>query len=294
MRRVALSLGLLAGTLEAQELEPRALINVPVGTNILLVSTGYLYGNVLLDAALPLEDGQARLWTGAVSYLRAINLFGLAAKLGVGIPVATGTWEATFAGQDTSTSRTGFGDPALRLAVNFIGAPALGPAEFRTYRQTTVVGMVFNVTAPLGQYYPERLVNLGSNRWSIATRLGVSRVLASWIVEAYGTATFYTQNEEFYGGNTVTQHPLLDAQLHVIRLLGGARFWIAGSAGYTWGGRSVVNGVEKESLDNKRLSLSLRRGFGRQHALKAAYINGLATRLGSDFDTFQLAWQYAW
>jgi hypothetical protein len=292
--RCALVLILVAAPLGAQELEPRALINAPVGTNFALISTGYLFGNVLLDPALPIEDGSADVWTFAASYARAIDFFGLGAKIGVGVPFAAGTWTARIGGMDTSTSRAGLGDPVFRLAVNFIGSPALSAEEFRGYRQKTVAGVILAVTAPLGQYYPERLVNLGTNRWSIGTRLGLSHNFGTWIVEGYATGTFYTRNDDFYGGNVLEQHPLIDGQLHVIRFLGSPLFWIAGSAGYAWGGRSIVNGVEKEPLDNKRLSLALRKPFGRQHAIKLAYINGLATRLGTDFDTFQVAWQYAW
>lgn len=294
MTRPALLLLLATAPLGAQELEPRALINAPVGTNFALVSTGYLFGNVLLDPALPLEDGRAEVWTFAASYARAIDFFGLAGKIGVGVPLATGRWSAEIGGIDTSTTRSGFGDPVVRLAVNFIGSPALTAAEFRSYRQSTVAGFILAVTAPLGQYFPDRLVNLGSNRWSVATRLGLSHNFGKWIVEGYATGTFYSRNDDFYGGNVLEQDPLFDSQLHVIRFLGSPLFWVAGSAGYAWGGRSTLNGVAKESLDNKRLSLALRKPFGRQHAVKAAYINGLATRLGSDFDTFQLAWQYAW
>ena len=294
MKRARLALLLLAAPLRAQELEPRALINAPVGTNFVLVSTGYLFGNLLLDPALPLENGQADVWTLAASYARAIDFFGLAGKIGFGVPFAAGKWSADIGGTDTTATRAGFGDPVFRLAVNFIGSPALTAPEFRNYRQSTVAGVTLVVTAPLGQYYPERLVNLGSNRWSLATRLGMSHNFGKWIVEGYATGTFYTRNDDFFGGNSLEQHPLFDGQLHVIRFLGSPLFWVAGSAGYAWGGRSVLNGVEKAPVDNKRLSLALRKPFGRQHALKAAYINGLSTRLGSDFDTFQLAWQYAW
>lgn len=293
MSRFALLL-FFAAPLRAQELEPRALINAPVGTNFVLVSTGYLFGNLLLDPALPLEDGQADLWTFAASYARAINVFGMAGKIGVGVPLATGKWSAEVGGIDTTATRSGLGDPVLRFSFNFIGSPALTASEFRSYRQSTVAGLIFAVTAPLGQYNPERLINLGSNRWSVATRLGLSHNFGKWMVEGYATGTFYTRNDDFFGGNTLEQHPLFDGQLHVIRFLGSPLFWIAGSAGYAWGGRSVLNGVEKDPLDNKRLSLAIRKPFGRQHAVKAAYINGLSTRLGSDFDTFQLAWQYAW
>jgi hypothetical protein len=68
---------------------------------------------------------------------------------------------------------------------------------------------------------------------------------------------------------------------------------MAGSAGYAWGGTSTIGGVEKEPLENVRLSLVLRVPAGRAHAIKLAYINGLSTRLGTDFDTVQLVWQYA-
>jgi len=294
VNRLALFLFLAAAPLRAQELEPRALINAPVGTNFVLVSTGYLFGNLLLDPALPLENGEADVWTFAGSYARAIDFFGLAGKIGVGVPLATGKWSAAVNGIDTTATRSGFGDPVFRLSVNFLGSPALTPQEFRGYRQSTVAGLILAVTAPLGQYNPERLINLGSNRWSLATRLGLSHNFGKWIIEGYATGTFYTANEDFFGGNTLEQHPLFDGQLHVIRFIGSPFFWVAGSAGYAWGGRSVLNGVEKQSLDNKRLSLAVRKPFGRQHAIKAAYINGLSTRLGSDFDTFQLAWQYAW
>jgi len=285
---------LLARTGAAQELEPRALVNTPIGTNFVLVATGYLYGSVLLEPALPLEDGQADLWTLGTGYIRAINFFGLAGKVGFGIPFARGTWRATFNGADTSATRTGFGDPSIRLSVSFLGAPALSPSEFGSYRQGTVAGITMLVILPVGQYYPDRLINLGSNRWSVSTRFGVSQVLGKWMLEAYAGATLYTRNDDFFGGKELTQEPLFEGQLHFIRFLGSARAWLAGSIGHASGARSTIDGVEKSSISNTRLSLSYRQPLGRHHSLKLAYINGLATRLGGDFDTFQVAWQYAW
>ena len=293
MRRAALLLVLLAKPLAAQELEPRALVNAPVGTNFLLVATGYLYGNLLFDPAIPLEDAQANLWTVAGGYVRSIGLFGQTGRAGFVVPFAAGTWEGTLAGADTSTSRTGFGDPIIKLAYNFIGSPALPVSQFAGYRQSTVAGLSLAITVPVGQYYPERLINLGSHRWTFSPRLGVSTVRSNWVMEGYFGATFFTANGNFFGGQRLTQDPLLDFQAHVIRLLGRPGLWVAGSAGYAWGGTPTLNGVEKEPLENVRLSLVLRMPAGRQHAIKLAYINGLTTRIGSDFDTFQLVWQYA-
>jgi hypothetical protein len=278
----------------AQELEPRALVNAPVGTNFLIVATGYAHGNLLLDPALPIEDGDARLGTLGIGYLRSVDVFGMAGKVGLVVPFASGRWEATVAGSDTSTSRTGFGDPILKLSVNFIGSPALTLGEFRNYRQSTVAGASLAIVAPLGQYDPDRLINLGSNRWTFAPRLGASRVTGRWMLEAYAGGIFYMANPDFYGGKRLTQDPLFDVQTHVIYSLRGTEMWTAVSGGYGWGGRSTIDGAPKSDVENVRLSAMVRFPLARGHGLKVVYINGLKTQLGSDFDTFQLVYQYAW
>jgi len=104
------------------------------------------------------------------------------------------------AGNDTSTSRTGLGDPAFKLSFNFIGSPALTMSEFRSYRQSTVAGVSLAVTAPMGQYYPDKLINLGTNRWSFSSRLGASQIVGRWLFEGFARATFYTANEDYFGG----------------------------------------------------------------------------------------------
>jgi hypothetical protein len=289
-----LASSLLASSVASQELEPRNLINAPVGINFLNAATGYAYGNMLLEPSLPLDNGKAKLGTLGLGYLREIDFFGMAGKVGFVIPAATGFWEATFFGSDTSTTRTGIGDPALKLSVNFIGSPALTMSEFRSYRQSTVVGASIVVTAPLGQYFPDRLVNLGTNRWSFAPRLGASRVVGRWVIEGYATAAFYTTNNRFYGGQKLEQDPFYDVQAHVIYGIRGMELWAAGSVGYGWGGRATINGVPKSRIENVRVSGTLRLPLARRQALKLVYINGFKTALGTDFDTFQLAYTYAW
>jgi hypothetical protein len=46
----------------AQELEPRALTNVPIGWNFAMVGYRYATGNVLLDPAVPIEDLEHEGW----------------------------------------------------------------------------------------------------------------------------------------------------------------------------------------------------------------------------------------
>jgi Putative MetA-pathway of phenol degradation len=77
----------------------------------------------------------------------------------------------------------GFADPAFRLSMNFVGAPALTAAEFKNYRQDLIFGMSLRVTAPLGQYDAEKLVNIGTNRWSFKPEIGLSKAFGPWTVE---------------------------------------------------------------------------------------------------------------
>ena len=283
-----------ASPVEAQELEARALVNAPVGMNFLVVAAGYAHGNVLIDPALPIKDASAHLGSFVLGYQRSVGVAGLASKVGFAIPFATGTWEGTIAGRDSSTNRTGLGDPTVKFSLNFVGSPALTLAEFMAYHQSTVAGFSLQVGFPFGQYDPDRLVNLGSNRWTIAPRFGASQVMGRWMLEGYLGATFYTANNEFYRQQTLTQDPLLDIQSHLIYSIRGSEVWAAASLGYGWGARSTIQGVTQEPLKNARVSALVRFPLARGHGLKLVYINGFRTRLGSDFDTFQIAYQHAW
>jgi hypothetical protein len=285
---------LLGAPLAAQELQPRALQNAPVGTNFLLVAAGYSRGNLLVDPALPIEDATADVWSVTPGFVRSIDVFGLNGRVGVVAPFATGQWQGLVAGIDTATTRTGFADPRLQLAVNFLGAPALTRTQMREYRQSTVVGLEFAVGVPVGQYYPERLINLGSNRWTFQPRLGISQTIGARLtVEGYAGATFFTTNGAFYGGQVVTQKPFFEAQAHAVFQTRNPGLWFAGSFGYGWGGAATIGGVPKDPLQNVRASVMARVPLARGHGLKLVYINGLTTKLGTDFDTFQLGYQYA-
>ena len=63
----------------AQELEPRGLTNVPVGTNFAMLGYAYAFGNILFDPALPLEDVNANTHALVGAYVRSMNFFGMGA-----------------------------------------------------------------------------------------------------------------------------------------------------------------------------------------------------------------------
>ncbi|HEX9166441.1 MAG TPA: hypothetical protein VF862_11070, partial [Gemmatimonadales bacterium] len=139
----------LASPLAAQELEPRALQNAPIGMHLIGALAGYSRGNLLVDPAVPIEDARADVWSIALASYRTISLFGQSGKIGLLVPFATGHWEGTAFGIDTAATRTGFADPRLSLSWNFLGAPALTRSGMRGYRPGTVAGIQLTVAAPL-------------------------------------------------------------------------------------------------------------------------------------------------
>ena len=136
----------------------------------------------------------------------------------------------------------GLGDPRLRLAVNLYGAPAISVEEFADYRQDLIVGVSLVVSVPLGQYDDDKLVNVGTNRWSFKPEIGVSKAWGPLILELACGATFFTANDDFLGDRTLEREPMYSLQGHLIYNLpwdlgGGER------VGYR-GGRTAVDGVE--------------------------------------------------
>jgi hypothetical protein len=73
--------------------------------------------------------------------------------------------------------------------------------DFPTYRQDVIVGHL-QVTAPLGQYDSDKLVNIGTNRWSFKPELGLSKALGPLTLELLPSVTFFTDNNDFFGGKT--------------------------------------------------------------------------------------------
>jgi hypothetical protein len=102
----------------------------------------------------------------------------------------------------------GLADPRLRLSVNFYGAPALSTQEFASYRQDVIVGASLQVTAPVGQYGSARLVNIGTNRWPFKPEFGISKAVGPVTLELTAAATYFTDNDNFFGGSALAVDPI--------------------------------------------------------------------------------------
>jgi hypothetical protein len=289
---VLTSLGLI-GRVAAQDMEARAYSVAPVGTNIVIVGYSRSTGDMNFDPSLPVTNGKAAVNNAAVGYIRSIDLFGRSANVAVVLPYTWGHLQGNVAGQFQEAQRSGLRDPMVRFSINLHGARAMNVKEFSTYRQKTNIGASIVVAAPLGQYDPAKLVNLGTNRWAFKPEVGLSRAVGRVYLDLYGGAWIYTANKNFQGG-TRKQHPIIGTQFHLSYIF-SKKLWAAFDATVYTGGRTTTNGVRGDDLQrNTRVGSTLSYNLAPRQSLKFVYSKGVITSIGGDFQSVSVAYQYVW
>ena len=120
----ALMLGMLS-VAYAQDIEPRAYSNAPVGVNFLIAGYAYTAGAVPFDDSLPVKNAQLKTNNAIFAYARVLDLWGLSGRFDAILPATALSGTAELAGQPIERNVDGFVDPKFRLSVNLYGAPAL-------------------------------------------------------------------------------------------------------------------------------------------------------------------------
>jgi len=284
----------LAPALHAQELEPRAYSNLPMGLNFLAAGYAHSQGGLSTDPSLPLTDAHLKIDTGVVAYVRGVDFWGRSGKVDVIAPYSHLSGTALVAGQPRERVVSGAGDPRFRLSVNFYGAPALTLPEYPAYQQDLVVGASVQVTAPWGQYDASKAVNLGTNRWSIKPDIGFSKAFAPFTIDLTAGVTLFSRNDDYFGGQALDQAPLYSAQANLSYDFGRG-IWASLGATFYRGGRTTVNDAPKDNvLSNSRVGLTVAVPIDRYYAIKFNASSGISTRTGTNFDTVGLVLQYRW
>jgi hypothetical protein len=279
----------------AQDLEPRAYSSSPVGLNFLVASVGRSTGGVLVDQSLPIENVNAELNVVATGYGRTFALFGRSALAVVVLPYVWAEATGQIAEETRSATRSGLADARVKVSVNLFGNAALQPAEFVRSRPRSIVGASVTVVPPTGQYYPTKLINLGANRWAFKPEVGISYPTGRWTIEGYAGIWFFTENDEFYTGSSLRQQDRVFALQGHLSYTVRPQLWLAFDGTWYSGGTTTVDQVRKADLQrNSRVGGTMSFPLSRGHSLKVTYSTGATTRLGTDFDTMAVAWQYTW
>ncbi len=291
-----LGLALLGGDVLAQELVPRAYWPAPVGTDVLVVAWQQNTGDVVVDPSLPISGVDSHIEYAQIGYQRSVGAFGRSASIQISQPYADGVTRGEVLGQYLERSTSGLGDARIRFSVNLRGAPALDAEQFGELRRNPrmIVGTSLTVQAPTGAYDPDRVINLGSNRWSIKPALGVLVPLRpTWLFEAELGVWIFGDNNDFLG-QTRSQDDILSTEIHLIKRIRPG-FWASVDANFYTGGKTRIGDEIQEDLQrNSRAGFTIVFPIRGRHAFRGSYSTGVSTRSGGDFEILNFGYLYAW
>lgn len=278
----------------AGEIEPRAYVNTPVGVNFLVAGYTYSDGGLTTVISSPVKNADLKMDTGIFAYARSVDMWGNSGKFDVVLPYSKLSGDATWLGQPKERNVSGLIDPRFRVSINFYGAPAQSLKEFSNYQQDLIIGASVQVSAPLGQYDDDKLVNLGSNRWYIKPDVGISKAWGPLALELSTGAFIFSKNDDYFGGKTLEQDPVYTTQLHLTYHFSKG-VWGALSSTYDYGGRTTVDGFENDDRQgNSRLGATLALPINRNNSIKLFASTSINTRVGSDIDLIGAVWQHRW
>jgi hypothetical protein len=289
---LALAAGLFPSPSVAQDLEPRLYSNAPPGVNFVVAGYAYSEGNVLPDPSVGIENAQLEVDGPLFGFARSLAIAEDSAQVAVAAARVCLDGSAEYAGQTYTRDVCGLTDLRVRLGWNFLGAPAMDLREFASYQQDLILGAALNVSVPVGDYDPERLVNIGTNRWAVRAELGLSKAIARWTLELSASAAFFETNDDFFGGSVRSQDPMYSLQGHVIYGFASG-IWVAADATFYRGGRTTTDGnLNNDLQSSSRVGVTVSFPVNRRQSVKVAASTGATSRVGTDFDTITATWQY--
>ena len=279
----------------AQNLEPRLYLPLPTGRNIATLAYGHSSGEVLFDPAVPITDVVADVNAFHLAFVRGFGLLGRSAQVQAVTSYVDASLEGKVSGRDSSRTLLGFADPQLRFAVNLLGGPARTRSELATARFGTIVGASLTLSAPLGKYESERLINISANRWSVKPEVGLVQVVGGvWAFEGYAGVWLFGDNTEYRDSLTASQDPLWTFQGHVVRVF-GRKLWFALDGTWVAGGTSKVDGVVSNNFQKSaRIGATGSWAWKPNHILRAGYATGVYTRFGGDFTILSVGYAHLW
>jgi len=286
----------LVRQISAQDLAPRAYIITPIHTNAITVASSFLDGELLFDGSVPITGATAKAAIPVVSLFHSFNMFGHTANFAAGLPYGVMHFRGLVAGAEAKADRSGLLASTFRLSVNLVGGPAMDLRDYAKWRQRLLVGVSLKIVPPTGQYDPEKLINLGNNRWAFKPEIGLSRRWGHWVLDTYAGVWYYTQNHEFFTGTNVQkQGPIFAFEGHWSYDV-KPRLWASIDGNFWAGGTTSLNGVENPATQqrNSRIGATCSVPLTRHQSLKFSYNYGAYVKYGGNFHNVSVGWQYSW
>jgi hypothetical protein len=281
--------------LYAQFTAPRTYDNTPVGVNQVELAYAYAHSNASIDTSIIVAGAKFNLNQGTIDYTRDFSFFHRLAWVEVSLPFAS--LDGSVTGTNIHGLIAGTGDSSYELAMLLKGGPALSVEKFGSYKPTTTVGMSLTVTAPTGLYHADKILNLGSNRWSFKPQIAVSHPFGPkqrWEFDAYANAYFYTENTSYHGAEILRQQALPGLEGHISYSLTSS-LWASFDTRYSFRGNTFVNGInQKNAQQNFILGSEVNVSINPQNSLVFEFAKALVHQNGPRATGFAVKYNYSW
>ncbi len=245
---------LLPGNVQAQGDGPRVFLPAPVGTNALSVTWMDLASNMNFAGSILIPEANVSSTIVAVNYNRYFSLGNRLAEIwATGIAGNVDGSVTTTSLGILSADESGIADPYFALRVGLVGAPALDLATFMKTPQKIQVFALAGISLPLGDYKQSRVLNLGTNRWSLRLGLPIAIPLgskpgATWL-EIHPNMYIYGDNDAPFMASKRSQKALYMVESHLSHNF-TPKFWASIDMRYQHGGETTTDGVkDNNSVD---------------------------------------------
>jgi hypothetical protein len=226
--------------------DPRNYTASPVGLNQLELEYAYVHSDASIDTSLVVGGASLELNQVTIAYTHDFSLLGHLAWIKASVPFASISGSVPTA--NISGSTTGTGDLSFEFATLLRGGRALSMAEFATYQPTTTLGVSLTVTVPTGEYDPDKLLNLGSHRWSFKPEIGLAHPFGpeqKWEIDAYVNVYFFTDNTMYREVEILRQDPLPGLEAHISYSFTPS-LWVSFDSRYSFRGDTLVDGINQQ------------------------------------------------
>jgi hypothetical protein len=292
---IALAVFHSPGQLSAQFTDPRTYDNTPAGVNQLELIYAYAHANASIDTSLIVAGAEADLHQGTIEFTRYFSFFRRLTWIEAAVPIAG--LDGSVTGTDIRVSDTGSGDSSYQFAMLLKGGPALSVAKFASYKPTTTIAASLTITAPTGSYHADKILNLGSNRWSFKPEFAVSHPFGpkqKWEFDAYANIYFYTDNNAFHGTDTLRQQALPGFEGHLSYSFTSS-VWASLDTRYSFGGDIFVSGVNQNNAQqNFILGSEVNVSLNSQNSLVFEFAKAVMHQNGPSATGFAVKYLFSW
>jgi len=275
--------------------DSRAYQNTPVGTNQLELGYAYEHANASLDTSLVVPGAKLNVNQGMIDYTRYFGFHHRLMWVEAGVPVAG--LSGAISGTKIQGSTTGAGDSSYAFGMLLKGGKALTVEQFEYYQPTTTVGLSLAVTAPTGSYQANKILNLGSDRWSFKPELAWSHPFGreqKWECDAYANVSFYTDNRSYHGKEILRQDPLPGIEGHLSYSFTN-NIWASLDTRYSFRGATTVGGVAQDNAQqNFILGTEMNISLNPKNSLIFEFAKALVHNNGPAVVAFSVRYDYTW